>query len=70
MFHPNLWVSFAIFVLALGFLACRPVIAIGWVELLILIVIIIFLFGPYLLRIYRTYETLQKEDKSEEIKKE
>ncbi len=38
-------------ILLLSLLACRPVFAIGWTELLILIVLIIFLLGPVLLRV-------------------
>lgn len=56
--HRHLYVS--IILLLLVMLACRPVIAIGWPELLTLLVIIAILLGPVLLRIYRTLEKLQK----------
>ena len=47
-------------VLLLAGLACEPVIAIGWGELLTLLVIIAVLLGPLLLRIYRALEALRK----------
>lgn len=50
-------------------LACEPVFAIGWGELLVLIVIIAFLLGPLMLRIYRLLGRLQQASKSEEDKK-
>jgi hypothetical protein len=50
----------------LALLACRPVFAIGWTELIILVIIIIFLLGPYLLRLYRTYDKIKKASQNEE----
>jgi hypothetical protein len=56
--------------LLLAGLACRPVFAIGWSELLILLVIIAVLLGPLMLRVYRTLEALRKnQDKPENKKK-
>ena len=52
--------SSAWLVLLLAACACRPVVAIGWGELLILLAIIAALMGPLLLRIYRTLEALRK----------
>ena len=46
----------ALFALLLVTLACEPVIAIGWQELLILIAVIGFLIGPPLYRFFRTFE--------------
>jgi hypothetical protein len=46
-------------VLLLSVLACRPVFAIGWTELLILIVIIAVLLGPVLMRVYRLFEKIR-----------
>ncbi len=46
--------------LLLAGLACEPVIAIGWGELLTLLVIIAVLLGPLLLRIYRALGALRK----------
>ena len=51
---------FCLAALLLAGLACRPVIAIGWGELLTLLVIIAVLLGPLLLRIYRTLEAFRK----------
>ena len=50
-------------------LACRPVFAIGWTELIILLVIILFLLGPFLLKAYRAFDKIQKAGKAEEKKK-
>ncbi|GAB4503780.1 MAG: hypothetical protein Fur0043_07720 [Anaerolineales bacterium] len=47
----------ALLVLAL---ACRPVIAIGWEELIVLVVLIAFLLGPLLWRLYRFLARLQR----------
>ncbi len=52
--------------LFLSLLACRPVFAIGWTELIILLVIIVFLLGPFLLKVYRTFDKLRKASKDEE----
>jgi hypothetical protein len=46
----------ALSALLLVTLACEPVIAIGWQELLILILVIGFLIGPPLYRFFRTFE--------------
>lgn len=45
--------------------ACRPVFAIGWTELIILTIIIAFLIGPYLLKLYRTFDKIKKADQDE-----
>ena len=50
----------------LALLACRPVFAIGWTELIILTIIIVFLLGPYLLKLYRTYDKIKKASQDEE----
>jgi hypothetical protein len=56
--------------LLLAALACRPVFAIGWSELLILAVLVTVLLGPLILRIYRTLETLRKaQEKTADKKK-
>ncbi|RJP51309.1 MAG: hypothetical protein C4583_09055 [Anaerolineaceae bacterium] len=49
--------------LALGLLACRPVFAIGWGELVILFLIIAFLLGPLLLKLARAWDAYQKSQK-------
>jgi hypothetical protein len=49
--------------LLLGLLACRPVFAIGWGELVILFLIIAFLLGPLLLKLVRAWDAYQKSHK-------
>ena len=49
--------------LLLGLLACRPVFAIGWGELVILFVVIAFLLGPILFRFLRTWNAYQESQK-------
>jgi hypothetical protein len=56
--------------LLLGLLACEPVIAIGWPELLILLVLIAVLLGPLMFRIYRFLDKVQKAARSEEKRKQ
>ena len=58
--------SIRLIVLLLSLLACRPVFAIGWTELIILVIIIAFLLGPYLLKVYRMYDKIKKAGKEEE----
>ncbi len=62
----NRHIFFTLLALSLNLLACRPVFAIGWTELIILTIIIIFLLGPYLLKIYRTYDKIKKAGQDEE----
>jgi hypothetical protein len=49
--------------------ACRPVIAIGWPELIVLILLIAILMGPLMFRLYRFLDKVQKASKAEEKKK-
>lgn len=58
--------SFAIGIIALllAASACRPVIAIGWGEMVLLILVIILLLGPLLLRLYRLLSRLQEIDRN------
>jgi hypothetical protein len=65
----NKFGAFLIASLLLAALACRPVIAIGWSEFLILVVLITVLLGPLILRIYRSLETLRKAQSKPENKK-
>lgn len=60
-------VSFIALLLCL--LSCRPVIAIGWPELLILIVLIAVLLGPMMFRLYRFLDKVKKFNQAEEKKK-
>ena len=51
-------------------LSCRPIVAIGWPELVILVVLIAFLLRPLLFRLYRFLDKVQKVSRAEEKKKE
>jgi hypothetical protein len=46
-------------VLLLAGLACRPVIAIGWSELAIVLVVAAVLIGPLIFRLYRVLARFQ-----------
>ncbi len=48
----------------LNLLACRPVFAIGWNELVILFLIIAFLLGPLLLKLARAWNAYQESQKN------
>ena len=66
MLFSNRHILLALLLLILSSSACRPVFAIGWTELVILVIIIAFLLGPYLLKLYRTYDKIKKAGKGEE----
>jgi hypothetical protein len=55
--------------LLLSLLSCEPVIAIGWSELLILVILIVVLLGPLMFRLYRFLDKLHKISQAEEKKK-
>jgi len=59
----------AILSVGLALLACRPVIAIGWPEILILVVLIAFLMGPTLFKLYRFLDRVRRVGQAEEKKK-
>ena len=61
--------SIASLVLCLALLSCRPVIAIGWPELIILTLLIAILLGPVLFRLYRFLDKVQKANQADEKKK-
>lgn len=63
-------VFLAIASLWLATIACRPVIAIGWPEFVILVIVIAILLGPVMLRIYRFLDRLQKASKEEKKNRE
>lgn len=56
-------------ILLLSVLACRPVFAIGWTELLILFILILVLLWPFLLRVYRAFSKIRKIEETEDEKK-
>ncbi|HBG73836.1 MAG: hypothetical protein A2X25_01000 [Chloroflexi bacterium GWB2_49_20] len=53
-------------VFGISLLACRPVLAIGWEEIVLLLALLGFLFGPPLFRLYRR---LQKFKSGPHLKK-
>ena len=59
----------AILAICLALLSCEPVFAIGWPEMVTLVVIIVILLGPLMFRIYRFLDKIQKATKAEEKKK-
>jgi hypothetical protein len=54
--------------LLLAAAACRPVIAIGWGEFLLLVLVIVVLLGPLFLRLYRFLERLQELERNKRKK--
>jgi len=56
------------FTLLLSMLACRPVIAIGWPEFLILVGLIAFLFWPLFVRVYRILDKLSRTSQDDDKK--
>jgi len=61
--------SAGLIVLLLSMLSCRPVIAIGWPELVILVILIAVLLGPLIFRFYRFLDKVKKVSQAEEKKK-
>jgi hypothetical protein len=55
--------------LGLSLLACRPVMTVGWVEILILFVLVAFLFGPLLYRIFTWYQKFKSDQSGKENRK-
>ena len=62
-------VFLAILSLGLTLLSCRPIVAIGWPELIILVVLVAVLLGPLLFRLYRFLDKIQRISQAEEKKK-
>ena len=56
-------------VLLLSLLSCEPVFAIGWPELLILVILIFVLLGPLMFRVYRFLDKVRRVSEAEEKKK-
>lgn len=63
-------IFFSTIALGLAITACRPVIAIGLPEFLILVVLIAFLLGPTLIKLYRFLDRVRKVGRAEEKKKD
>ena len=49
-------------ILGLSLLACEPVIAIGWPEILIITGLVVFLLGPPLYKLYRRWEKFKSDN--------
>jgi hypothetical protein len=49
-----------IFILLLSVLACQPVFAVGWREILFVIIVAAFLLGPPIYRFFRRLENHRK----------
>ncbi|MGD8402748.1 MAG: hypothetical protein PVJ21_03740 [Anaerolineales bacterium] len=62
-------ISTGLIVLLLSLLSCRPIIAIGWPELIILVVLVGILLGPLVFRFYRFLDKVRKVSQEEEKKK-
>jgi len=62
-------VLISILVLVFSLLSCRPVFAIGWPELVILVILIAVLLGPLMFRVYRFLDKVKKVSQAEEKKK-
>ena len=60
---------FGLLSIGLMLLACRPIIAIGWPELIFLVVLIGVLLGPLMFRFYRFLDKVRKFNQAEEKKK-
>jgi hypothetical protein len=58
-----------IIILLFSVLSCRPIIAIGWPELIILVILVGVLLGPLLFRLYRFLDKVRKVSQAEEKKK-
>jgi len=48
-------------VLLLGILGCQPIFAIGWREILIVVLIAVFLLGPPVYKFIRRFEEYRKQ---------
>lgn len=59
----------ALALLALSILACRPVMTVGWTEIFILVVLVAFLFGPLLFRIFAWFQKYRSDQQEKEDRK-
>ncbi|MBT3321076.1 MAG: twin-arginine translocase TatA/TatE family subunit [Anaerolineae bacterium] len=57
--------SFTLIFLFLSLISCRPVLTIGWTEILILAVIFLIILGPSFLRFYKRYRKFRKYEKKD-----
>ncbi|MCL5611483.1 MAG: hypothetical protein M1485_02850 [Chloroflexi bacterium] len=61
MIRKHSSILIAVAALLLSSMACEPVIAIGYDELLIVFLIVAFLFGPLVLRFWRALGRVKEE---------
>ena len=62
--YTRMWLALG--VLWISSIACQPVIAIGYQELVIIILLTVIILGPLLFRIYRVLEKIRNERKTRE----
>jgi len=55
-------------ILGVSLLACEPVFAIGWQEILIVLALLVFLIGPPLFNLYRRWEKFKSDIKPKDKK--
>jgi len=58
--------SSVLVVLGLSMLSCRPVMTVGWTEILILFALVAFLFGPLLFRIFTWWQKVKADQQEKE----
>ena len=51
-------------ILMFSMLACEPVIAVGWREILFVFILVAIVFGPPIYRLLRKLEDFKRRDKS------
>lgn len=58
----------AVIALLLSLIACRPVFAIGWDELFIIVLLVAFLLGPLLFRLGRAWSKFKESERKRQDK--
>lgn len=61
-------VAIFVSIMGLSLLACQPVFAIGWQEVLIVFALLAFLIGPPLYNLYRRWEKFKSDIKPKKKK--
>ena len=62
----NLKISLTLSIVLLSILACRPFLAIGWGEIVLFSILLVFLFGPPLFRFYRRLDDFSRHERSKD----
>jgi hypothetical protein len=65
MREPDIHVWVSIGLVALSVLACRPIIAIGWDEFFILMIVFAIMLGPPLYRFIRKIEDFRRHERKD-----